>query len=93
MPFFDVVDNDLDRLTWDHLKEGYAKFVPWWCRLVNEPMVEGLTEFCRNWEPNLVIWEPVTYAGPIAAKACGAVHARFMWSLDLFGRFAATTCG
>ncbi|MEU8206893.1 activator-dependent family glycosyltransferase [Streptosporangium sp. NPDC049046] len=86
VPFFDMADDHPEQLTWEHFKRGYAQFVPWWCRLVNEPMIDGLTEYCRRWEPDLVIWEPVTYAGPIAAKACGAVHARFMWSLDLFGR-------
>ncbi|MFF3444706.1 activator-dependent family glycosyltransferase [Streptosporangium sp. NPDC002721] len=86
-PSYDLAEDRPEVLTWKYLKEGYgAQFVPWWARVVNDPMIGELTEFCRHWKPDLVIWEPVTYAGAIAAKACGAAHARMLWSLDLFTR-------
>ncbi|MGP3912330.1 activator-dependent family glycosyltransferase [Nonomuraea sp. 10N515B] len=78
-----------EQLTKEELTHGYREFVQLWCRLVNEPMIADLVDFCRSWRPDLVIWEPVTYAGPIAAAACGAVHARMMWSVDLFTRTRA----
>ncbi|MGC5011906.1 activator-dependent family glycosyltransferase [Streptosporangium sp. DT93] len=83
---FDMAENRPEMLTWKQIKTGYQGHVLWWCRVVNDPMVAGLTEYCRQWEPDLVIWEPLTYAGSIAAKACGAAHARFMWGLDLTAR-------
>nr|MDT0661780.1 activator-dependent family glycosyltransferase [Micromonospora sp. DSM 115978] len=73
-------------LSWEFLRDGYRQFVPWWCRMVNDTMVEELVGFCRQWKPDLVLWEPVSYAGSIAATACGATHARVMWSVDLFTR-------
>ncbi|MGP3912331.1 activator-dependent family glycosyltransferase [Nonomuraea sp. 10N515B] len=83
---FDFTENDPAKLTWEYLSSGYSQVVPWWFRLVNDPMIRDLIAFCRSWRPDLVVWEPVTYAGPIAAAACGAVHARMMWSVDLFTR-------
>ncbi|MFI9841274.1 activator-dependent family glycosyltransferase [Nonomuraea sp. NPDC051941] len=73
------------KATWDHLVNGYDVAVTWWHKLENLPMIADLVAFARAWRPDLVIWEPTTYAGAIAAKASGAVHARLLHSLDVFG--------
>lgn len=86
MPPFDVADDPADTIDWDYLLSGYKWSVSSWYRMANEPMIAELVEYCRAWKPDLVIWEPGTYAAPIAAKACGAAHARLLWSLDFFGR-------
>ncbi|SDH94192.1 glycosyltransferase, activator-dependent family [Sinosporangium album] len=96
---FDVLERDippfgratapLDTISWDYLKEGYRRVVPWWWRVVNEPMTADLVAYCRAWRPDLVIWGPVTYAGAIAAQAVGAAHGRFLWGADIFGRMRA----
>ncbi|MEV5574401.1 activator-dependent family glycosyltransferase [Spirillospora sp. NPDC052269] len=49
----------------------------------NASMVDGLVEFARQWRPDLVIWEPFTPAGAVAAEAVGAAHARLLWGADL----------
>ncbi|SDZ23297.1 L-rhodinosyltransferase/glycosyltransferase [Amycolatopsis xylanica] len=49
------------------------------------PMVDELIEFTESWQPDLVIWDPLFFPAPIAARACGAVHARLLWGLDRFG--------
>ncbi|MBR8745260.1 glycosyl transferase, partial [Nocardiopsis sp. MG754419] len=64
---FDKADRPEEESTWEYLREGYRNIVPWAFRLANDPMVEDLTEFCRWWRPDLVVWEPTTYAGAIAA--------------------------
>jgi tylactone mycaminosyltransferase/glycosyltransferase DesVII len=51
----------------------------------NTAMVDELVDFARGWRPDLVIWEPFTLAGAVAAEACGAVHARALWGLDVLG--------
>jgi glycosyltransferase (activator-dependent family) len=48
------------------------------------PMVDDLVAFARTWRPDLVIWDPAFLAAPVAARACGAAHARFMYGLDHF---------
>lgn len=74
---------DLDRMDSEELLDVYRGTVNYWLRMVNEPMLEGLVEFCRQWRPHLVVWEPKTYAGGIAAEASGAAHARFLWGMDV----------
>nr|CAJ42338.1 glycosyl transferase [Streptomyces steffisburgensis] len=52
----------------------------------NDPMVDELVDYARYWRPDLVIWEPFTFAGAVAARASGAAHARLLWGPDLFLR-------
>ncbi|MEV4011781.1 activator-dependent family glycosyltransferase [Nonomuraea angiospora] len=83
-PPYDVAQQP-EKATWDHLLAGYREAVTWWHKLINVPMIPDLVEFARHWRPDLVIWEPLTYAGAVAAKTVGAAHARLMWGLDVFG--------
>nr|MDT0661778.1 activator-dependent family glycosyltransferase [Micromonospora sp. DSM 115978] len=84
--WFDFAEDRPEVLTWEHLKWGYGQVVLWWWRVFNDVMIADLTTYCRQWKPDLVIWEPITFAGPIAATATGVPHARLMWSVDLFTR-------
>ncbi|MEV4384042.1 activator-dependent family glycosyltransferase [Streptosporangium sp. NPDC049644] len=70
---------------WEKMRDGYATLVEQWHQLDNFPMIAGLVDFARGWRPDLVVWESNTYAGGIAAEACGAAHARLVWSVDVFG--------
>ncbi|MEI5527173.1 nucleotide disphospho-sugar-binding domain-containing protein [Streptomyces brasiliscabiei] len=47
--------------------------------------VDELTGFLRNWRPDLVLWDPLFTPSPVAARAAGVPHARFLWGLDQFG--------
>jgi glycosyltransferase (activator-dependent family) len=76
---------DPAKATWDYLGPGMAEAVWDWHRTSNFPIIAGLVDFARHWQPDLVIWEPLAHAGAIAAKACGAAHARMLWSVDIFG--------
>jgi glycosyltransferase (activator-dependent family) len=76
---------DPAKSTWDYLRPGMAEAVWAWHRTSNFPMITELVDFARHWQPDLVVWEPLSYAGAIAAKACGAAHARLLWSIDIFG--------
>jgi glycosyltransferase (activator-dependent family) len=83
LPPFDVAEFP-ERLSWEHLRDGYQEVVGV-NRVINNRMIPNMVSFCRSWQPDLVIWEPDTYAGAVAAKASGAAHARLLWSLDFFG--------
>jgi glycosyltransferase (activator-dependent family) len=52
----------------------------------NQSMVDDLVEFARGWQPDLVIWDALTFAGAIAARACGAAHARMLFGIDYISR-------
>jgi hypothetical protein len=75
----------VERLDRETMTSGYRTVLTQWHKLNNFPLVAGLVEFAQSWRPDLVIWEATTYAGAIAAEACGAAHGRMMWSLDVFG--------
>lgn len=47
--------------------------------------VDELVEFARRWQPDLVLWDPLFFPAPVAARAAGAAHARFLWGRDQFG--------
>ncbi|WP_233570939.1 nucleotide disphospho-sugar-binding domain-containing protein [Nocardiopsis sp. Huas11] len=66
----------------------------WWSA-VNDPLVTDLVAVCREWEPDLVLWESATLAGAIAAEAVGAAHGRFLAGSDplVHGRAAAGDAG
>ncbi|RKT54703.1 activator-dependent family glycosyltransferase [Saccharothrix australiensis] len=81
---FDQADTAPERLTWDDLAPAYDNLVRSWYRVVNGTMVDDLVDFARHWRPDLVIWEPNSYAGSIAARVVGAAHARLLWGVDVF---------
>ncbi|MEV0526096.1 nucleotide disphospho-sugar-binding domain-containing protein [Streptomyces sp. NPDC050439] len=47
--------------------------------------MDDLVAFARSWRPDLVIWDPMFFPGAVAARASGAAHARFLWSVDDIG--------
>ncbi|MFB7632008.1 activator-dependent family glycosyltransferase [Streptomyces sp. NPDC056149] len=77
--------HDPGRATWSHLTAGYEEIVRLWHRPASFPMIADLVRFARAWRPDLVLWEPLAMAAPIAAAACGAAHGRLLWSVDAFG--------
>ncbi len=81
---YDAFDHPA-KATWEYLSRGYAEALHTWHKPQNFPMIDELVQFARQWKPDLVIWEPMTFAGSIAAKACGAAHARLLFGIDVFG--------
>ncbi|RZQ61162.1 activator-dependent family glycosyltransferase [Amycolatopsis suaedae] len=82
---YDSAEQDAAEVTWEQLRTGYRDVAVRWHKTSNVPIVADLVDFARSWEPDLVIWEPTTYAGAIAATACGAAHARILIGADVFG--------
>jgi glycosyltransferase (activator-dependent family) len=69
----------------DAMRAGYVDLIEHWHKLDSFPMITDLVAFAQHWQPDLILWEATTYAGAIAARACGAVHGRLLWSIDVFG--------
>jgi hypothetical protein len=82
---YDVVGHDERFITWEYLRSGYDYHVTWWHKMDNLPLISQLVAHAQQWRPDLVIWEPTCYAGPVAAKAIGAAHARFLPCPDIYG--------
>ncbi|MBP2329082.1 glycosyltransferase (activator-dependent family) [Kibdelosporangium banguiense] len=81
-PPYDIV-NDPGNATWQDTLEACAGALES-LKFEMFPMLGGLVNFARQWQPDLVVWHPFTLCGPIAAKACGAAHARMLFSVDVF---------
>jgi glycosyltransferase (activator-dependent family) len=77
--------NELDpaKLTWNYVLGvftiGCAMEYEY---LAGQSMVDDLVEFAREWRPDLVVWDALTFAGGIAATACDAAHARVLFGHD-----------
>ncbi|MGW3961092.1 activator-dependent family glycosyltransferase [Amycolatopsis sp. NPDC005003] len=82
---FDLAEQAPEQLGWAHLNTMYDNLVRTWYKLVNNTMVDDLVAFAGWWRPDLVVWEPNSYAGAVAAKLCGAAHGRLLSGMDIFG--------
>ncbi|GAB3466550.1 activator-dependent family glycosyltransferase [Actinophytocola sediminis] len=74
-----------DKQNWQQISFKYQISVPMALQPYNDPIVDELVEFTKAWQPDLVIWDPLTHAGAVAAKAAGVPHARLMWTVDIYG--------
>ncbi|MEO7261489.1 MAG: nucleotide disphospho-sugar-binding domain-containing protein [Jatrophihabitantaceae bacterium] len=56
-----------------------------------DSVIDGAVRYARRWRPDLVIWDAMTmaYAGPVAARAAGAAHARFVFGPDALTQLRA----
>jgi glycosyltransferase (activator-dependent family) len=82
---YDAAEPDRSEAGWPAMRDGYRRVLEIWHKQNNVPLISDLVQFARAWRPDLVVWEATTYAGSIAARAVGAVHARMLWSVDIFG--------
>lgn len=72
---------------WDYLHTRISDLTVGWFRVVcPDPAIDDLVGFARRWQPDLVVWDPMVMAGGIAARACGAAHARLLFGSDRMGR-------
>ncbi len=80
----DFTGDDPGLWTWPYLLGMETMLVPAFYELLNnESFVDGVVEFARDWRPDLVIWEPLTFAGAVAARVTGAAHARLPWGQEI----------
>ncbi|KOT96812.1 MULTISPECIES: activator-dependent family glycosyltransferase [Streptomyces] len=83
-----VTETRPEELTWDYVLGTFtiACSMHYEHATGGRPMLDDLVEFARHWRPDLVIWDAMTFAGPVAARACGAAHARMLFGIDYIGR-------
>jgi glycosyltransferase (activator-dependent family) len=76
-------------VTWEHALGEFTTSVAHYEYFSNVSVTDDLVRFARLWKPDLVVWDCLTYSGPIAARACGAAHARLLFTFDYIGRMRA----
>jgi glycosyltransferase (activator-dependent family) len=77
-------DTDPASHTWEAIHARYTFTVWAGFAIYNDEMVEDLVAYALGWKPDLVVWDALTYAGAIAAKACGAAHVRQLCWADVW---------
>ncbi|MEV7780751.1 activator-dependent family glycosyltransferase [Kitasatospora sp. NPDC088351] len=75
-----------DQQTWEKVLTKYRMSVQFAYRIYNDCMVDDMVALARDWQPDLVIWDPLTYAAPVAARVVGAAHARMLWAVDIYSK-------
>ena len=53
-----------------------------------EAMADDTVALAERWRPDLVVYEPSSYVGPLVAGVLGVPAVRHLWGPDVFGRFA-----
>ncbi|MBV2156621.1 activator-dependent family glycosyltransferase [Kitasatospora sp. SUK 42] len=62
-----------------HLSTITDGFFPMICP---DRMFDDLVDYAVGWKPDLVVWNTLAFAGPVAALASGAAHARLLFGAD-----------
>ncbi|MCP3804654.1 activator-dependent family glycosyltransferase [Allokutzneria sp. A3M-2-11 16] len=83
----DFTEQRPERLSWEYLL-GMQTMITAFCHepLNGDATIDELTDYALSWQPDLVVWEPMTLAAPIAATVSGAAHARLLWGPDVVTR-------
>jgi L-2-deoxyfucosyltransferase/glycosyltransferase DesVII len=75
-----------ERYTEEYIRSTYEMWTEVFRWSTPVALVDELVRFARQWRPDLVIWDPIVYAGPLVAKAVGAAHMRFLYAADQTAR-------
>ncbi|PYC63451.1 glycosyl transferase family 28 [Micromonospora arborensis] len=76
-----------ERLTWNYVLGAFTMGCSAdYDYVTDQAMLDELVELAREWQPHLVIWDALTFAGAIAAHASGAAHARMLFGIDYISR-------
>ncbi len=91
---YDITETREEVLTQDYVRGVFTT----WCslgleRLAHDAVLDDVVGFARSWRPDLVIWDALTYMGPIAARASGAAQVRVLFGLDHVARMRARFTG
>lgn len=61
---------------WAHLATDFFPL------LTSDSFMTDLVDYACRWRPDLIIWNTLAFAGPVAARVSGAAHARMPWGVD-----------
>jgi L-2-deoxyfucosyltransferase/glycosyltransferase DesVII len=77
-----------EKYTHEYIRAVYNMWVAGFQWAATDQFLDELLRFARQWQPDLVIWDPLIYAGPLIAKATGAAHMRMLYAADQTARIS-----
>lgn len=75
---------------WDETLSKWDMMRMAWEIYSSEGFVADLVEFCRDWRPDLIVWDQLTVGGAIAGHVLGIPHTRLVWSVDVYDTMRTT---
>ncbi|MGH3982300.1 MAG: activator-dependent family glycosyltransferase [Pseudonocardiaceae bacterium] len=83
----DMANTRHDPFTWDKALGMFTAMTSFvFQNVCPEPMVDELVTLAVDWKPDLIVWDPLTLAAPVAARLSGAAHARLLFGPDQVAR-------
>lgn len=73
----DYVWTEIEQARWTIMRIIFSRMA--------ECMVDDLVAFARSWRPDLIVSDPTTFAGSVAAAAAGVADARMLFGPDITG--------
>jgi L-2-deoxyfucosyltransferase/glycosyltransferase DesVII len=86
---FRISESRPERYTEEYVRNVYEHWVEVFRWTTPEPLLDELVRFARQWQPDLIVWDPMIYAAPILAQAIGVPHLRMMYAADQTARIGA----
>jgi UDP:flavonoid glycosyltransferase YjiC (YdhE family) len=80
-PFYQWVADQKRPVEWAHLREKGPLTVRMYV-IMARSMVDDTIAFGRAWRPGLIVYEPTSYAGPLAAAVLGIPAIRHAYGVD-----------
>ncbi|RZS32686.1 L-desosaminyltransferase/L-2-deoxyfucosyltransferase/glycosyltransferase DesVII [Herbihabitans rhizosphaerae] len=77
-------EKDPEKLTYDYLTNMFAAYCSpgGFGYYTNDEVLDDLVAFARDWKTDLVVWDALSFSGPIAARAAGAANVRVLQGMD-----------
>lgn len=71
-----------EKLTDEYVAGAYQELAGMIQYLNPDTMLNETLRFARHWQPDLVVWDPLIYTGPLVAHVVGAAHVRMLYAAD-----------
>lgn len=83
---YKLSESRAERYTDEYVRAVYDAWVEIFRWTSPDRLLAEMLHFARQWRPDLVVWDPIMYAGPLVAHAVGAAHVRMLYAADQTAR-------
>jgi L-2-deoxyfucosyltransferase/glycosyltransferase DesVII len=83
---FKLSETRPEMYTDEYVRAVYDMYVAGFQWAAPDPFLDDVLRFARQWRPDLVVWDPLIYAGPLVAHVLGAAHVRMLYAADQTAR-------
>lgn len=83
---YKLSESSEDNYTDEYIRTVHEAWVDIFRWAAPDSLLDDLLRFAKQWQPDLVVWDPLMYAGPMVAHAVGAAHVRMLYALDQTAR-------